>query len=1080
MAKRVISGLMSLLIVISFVFAGNIQKPTKNKVDAEKVKRIGYLTPDGTNIQFKNIPSPLKSLGVKPGKVLKDAQPVKNPELTGNLPETDAFVDYIAYFDWPPEVRFIFGPYDSVAVWFRPVTQCSLLSILIVFTEDAVGMTYNVEIRRVAEHLNGVYDFRYGTESGGEDMRLFDQNWTGRLMGSYELTVPSSDEWIEIPINAFGLSEEDINIALNDFAVLWQFPPETDPNAAELYADMPSPFNHHGFKWYVNGHPALDGQVGWVARWNFSIIAKVLYYGDPPPTITDLNDIADQYESINPGPYTVTATVSDLGTDVFTGYVRRVALIMDDNDDPYDAPNDTVWVFVDEPGGDEYSEVSLSYDIPNPGVGNSVYYWWYAEDNGAENTADPEAKTHVTVSEKFHFTVREKNPDATILLVDDSGGQGLVSQYTDALDAFGFVYDLWDTQDGDSTSLEILSLYNTIIWFTGTGRGGWFNLLTETQIAPYLDAGGNLFFSSSDFVGVRENFSGDQWTTWVTPTDPFVVDYLKVSEIIDDANAIRGDMGWSADTMYTGIIGTLTEVVADTFEADMLDYGYSDWSGEVIPSEGTTILQVFSAELDDWDETAGYMYSGTYNLVYLPWCFESIHRGDIRVQLLSLFLGEFFGENAAPVFSNFDGSRYSVIGNGPFPVSVDVVDNDGSVQSVELGYSIDGGDYTWIPMSDDGTGTYTAMIPALTSDDTLVAYTVRATDDLGKTRYHTDVYWFERVDFQVENPGGLLVVVDNPYDWWHGVSVDTLATDPLDDLGVPYDFWDADMLGMMDAKTVLSNYHTVFWASYMDWDPTLPYYSMDNPLAEFVDNGGKLFYSSEEMLGTWTDWENTAFGPGDFAFDYLNITYVYHDWGYDSLNTRMDSLAFPITDGLDSIVVLSQLHPALPIFSDYIEPRTDVPLAFPFFGWAGFYYYSSTMTSNVIFLPFNVLEMDSTNRSVLFDNVLNYFDTPVSISDDVANVVPKQYMISQNYPNPFNPITNIQFALPKKSEVRIVIYNMLGQKVKTLVDGFLSPGKYEITWDGRDESGRAVASGVYIYKFETPEYVASKKMVLLK
>ena len=1094
MVKKVLVVLLAIMVVWSLAFAIDLKKAHKPGEVKKKFKRIGFIAPDGTNLQLNHkriISSPLKNLGVKPGKALSDAQPVKTVPTVKGLPSTQSFVDYIQYFDWPPDAGFIFGPTDSVAVWFRPVTQCSLLSVLIIFHDAAVGHTYNIEVRRVAPHLDGVYDFRYGTEDGGQDMTQFDQNWTGRLMGSYALAVPAANQWIEIPVDAFGFAPEDKDLGLHDFAVMWQFPEDTDPNGAELWADLPTPFNHHGFKWYHNGHPSLNGAVGWVARYNFSIIAKVLYYGDPPPVIKNMNDWADQYNSINPGPYEVHATVTDLGTDVFHGYVRRVALIMDNDDDPYNAPNDTVWVYDDQPGGTELDSVDVSYDIPNPGVGNSVYYWWYAEDNGAENAADTTAKTHVTVSQKFHFTVREKNPNANILLVDDSGGQGLVSQYTSALDAFGYVYDLWDTEDGDSTSLDILSLYPTVIWFTGTANGGWFDALTETQIAPYLDNGGNLFFSSSDFVGIREGFSGDQWTTWTTPSDPFVVNYLKVDQILDDANATRGDIGMSSDTLYKGIPGTLTEALVDSFEADMADYGYYDWSGEVLPAEGTTVLQVFSEDIGDWDETAGYIYQGTYNLVYLPWCFESIHDINVRMELLSDFLGGVFGENAAPVFANFDGSRYSVVGNGPFPVTIDVWDNDGSVTSVELGYSIDGGDWTWIPMQPTQGGniqanmqTYTAEIPALTPQDTSVAYTVRATDDMGTTRYHTEVFWFERVDFSIDNPGGLLVVSDDPYEWWHGVNLDHYLTNVLDAMGVNYDFWDSDALGMMDSKTVLNNYHTVMWVGYADWDPVMPFSSHDNTLSEFLDNGGNLFFSSEEMLGTWTNWTDVDFSPGDFPYDYLGVQWVGNDFGYDTLNTKIDPSAAAITDGLDTLVYLHNIGP-FDIFSDLVDPRgypDNITAKLPFFGWLtqyGMYYYAGVAYDNVVFLPFCAAMLDSTDRATLFNNVLNYFGTPVSISKERVTI-PKEFAISQNYPNPFNPVTHFSIDIPKTSKVKLVVYNMLGQKVRTLVDKQMEPGRYRITWDGRDDSGAKVASGVYFYRFETPTLVTSKKMVLLK
>lgn len=104
----------------------------------------------------------------------------------------------------------------------------------------------------------------------------------------------------------------------------------------------------------------------------------------------------------------------------------------------------------------------------------------------------------------------------------------------------------------------------------------------------------------------------------------------------------------------------------------------------------------------------------------------------------------------------------------------------------------------------------------------------------------------------------------------------------------------------------------------------------------------------------------------------------------------------------------------------------------------------------------------------------------VDVDNDTANILPGRNVLSQNYPNPFNPATTIHFALPRASDVKLVIYNILGQRVITLVDEKLSPGEYDVVWNGNDGHGRAVSSGVYFYRIEAAEFVNSKKMLLLK
>ncbi len=94
--------------------------------------------------------------------------------------------------------------------------------------------------------------------------------------------------------------------------------------------------------------------------------------------------------------------------------------------------------------------------------------------------------------------------------------------------------------------------------------------------------------------------------------------------------------------------------------------------------------------------------------------------------------------------------------------------------------------------------------------------------------------------------------------------------------------------------------------------------------------------------------------------------------------------------------------------------------------------------------------------------------------------LPHNYSLNQNYPNPFNPSTNIEFSIPSKSDVTIDIYNIAGQKVRTLTRQQLSAGNYAITWDSRDDHGNLLSTGVYIYKLVAGDVTLKKKMILLK
>lgn len=95
-------------------------------------------------------------------------------------------------------------------------------------------------------------------------------------------------------------------------------------------------------------------------------------------------------------------------------------------------------------------------------------------------------------------------------------------------------------------------------------------------------------------------------------------------------------------------------------------------------------------------------------------------------------------------------------------------------------------------------------------------------------------------------------------------------------------------------------------------------------------------------------------------------------------------------------------------------------------------------------------------------------------------VIPTQFELSQNYPNPFNPTTKIAYSLPQNSYVSIKVYDMLGREVKTLANTEMLAGNHSVDWNGDDNSGIKVASGAYIYKITASNFVAVKKMILIK
>jgi len=124
-------------------------------------------------------------------------------------------------------------------------------------------------------------------------------------------------------------------------------------------------------------------------------------------------------------------------------------------------------------------------------------------------------------------------------------------------------------------------------------------------------------------------------------------------------------------------------------------------------------------------------------------------------------------------------------------------------------------------------------------------------------------------------------------------------------------------------------------------------------------------------------------------------------------------------------------------------------------------------------------QADTIQRVLLFKAVGKY----KSLNDqnaDANEILPDKFTFSQNYPNPFNPSTTFKFELPQTVKVKLEIYNILGERVITLVDGTYEAGAHRAYWDGKDGTGEKVSSGIYFAKFQAGDYQANKKMVVLK
>ena len=121
---------------------------------------------------------------------------------------------------------------------------------------------------------------------------------------------------------------------------------------------------------------------------------------------------------------------------------------------------------------------------------------------------------------------------------------------------------------------------------------------------------------------------------------------------------------------------------------------------------------------------------------------------------------------------------------------------------------------------------------------------------------------------------------------------------------------------------------------------------------------------------------------------------------------------------------------------------------------------------------------ENTNEVTVGATGYGMFSIALGTIDDIS--LPNRYTLYQNYPNPFNPVTVLQYDLPELSNVKLTIYDLAGRQVKSLVHETQAPGLKTIVWDARDDMGNKMGAGVYIYQLKTDNFIASKKMILVK
>ncbi|MBD3169965.1 MAG: S8 family serine peptidase [candidate division Zixibacteria bacterium] len=279
------------------------------------------------------------------------------------------------------------------------------------------------------------------------------------------------------------------------------------------------------------------------------------------------------------------------------------------------------------------------------------------------------------------------------------------------------------------------------------------------------------------------------------------------------------------------------------------------------------------------------------------------------------------------------------------------------------------------------------------------------------------------------------------------------------------------------------------YSNYPIPDPNQP----TNLIAPFWDDlnpsqGGMVYYwaGDDSFVVSWINVPHYSTG-GPYTFQAIitpdgKITYQYQDMNYPDNDATVGIQNANGTIGLQVVYNAPYIHNDLAVQFTLgwlsVEPRggavepggeMDVDVIFD----------ASNLESGVYTGTIMCHGWDMNHNLDDVEIPVTLRVSPTTIGDDKP-ALPTVYRLAQNYPNPFNPVTQIRYDLPKDSKVRLEIFNILGQRVRTLIDGMETAGYKTVVWDGMNDSGQRVTSGIYFYHLKAGKFEAVKKMTIVK
>lgn len=317
------------------------------------------------------------------------------------------------------------------------------------------------------------------------------------------------------------------------------------------------------------------------------------------------------------------------------------------------------------------------------------------------------------------------------------------------------------------------------------------------------------------------------------------------------------------------------------------------------------------------------------------------------------------------------------------------------------------------------------------------------------------------------SPASLMLVDDDD-----GSTHEIFYRAALDNQEISYHWWDVQADGsptLSDLEGIPSR--KIIWYTG-DSDGNSLGSDEAAELVAFLNNGGKLLLTGQDIVE-----ENS----GGALMNQLGLSYV---------TNFLPALVTGTPGGLaDGFVLITSGGAANNQSSKDILSISDTLTTKAFLNYggsptnvAGAAYSNGASKALVMGFGWEGIN-DEEDRTELLGTMVAYLDSVSVGIDDLADPAtqPNDFALAQNFPNPFNPTTSIAFQLPQQAEVSLVIYNTLGERVRVLTSQSYAAGTHQLTWDGKNDNGSEIGSGIYFYRLTAnQQFVDMKKMVLLK